>query len=737
MNLEKVLKTFLYIGFVLLLAVPLLVANDMFFPLITPKAYFFRVVVEIIFLLWIILALFYPKYRPKVGYISASIFIFMIGIFLANIFGANWSHSFWSNFERMEGYVTLLHLFAAFLVASSVVKESSHWLTYLKLFVLVNLITVFQAFAQIFEEGINYRIDTTLGNPTYLAAYVLFGAFISLFLMTRVDYSKSGRFWKSFQFWIYSVIFVLQSVVLFQTGTRGAMIGWVIGIFFVVISNVFKFNLTDRDRTESIVHKKYFISALVILIALFSTIFVFRDSAIVQNTEGLKRITSISLQEQTAQARLINWGIAFEGFKENPILGWGQNNYNLVFDRYYDPAMHGNEIWFDRTHNIVFDWLIAGGLVGLLSYALIFLAAIYVIAKSSIPKSSRAVLISMLFAYVVHNMFVFDHLVSYILFFIILSYAHSQLDSSAETVFNKINNKIESFEFPQAGRIAATALLIVLIPITVYGFNYQSYKANKEMILALRIARVQEVDGQKMNAFVHPNGISDNLDLFLSAINRDTFANEEIRQRFLLTAQSVARIDANGIEQDRARFVEEAISQMLIQAADTPEDSRYPYLLGTFMANLGNASASEEQLLNAINLSPNKQAIRIPLIRVYIHTGNSEKAISLAKETYELDTSKDELWIEYVSALSSFGESEADILIEEAIEGGEFDRVRKLLERNISFSPDEPQPRVSLAAFYNRIGNTEKAYEVIDQAIEKFPEHSAQLDQIRDQIGLD
>jgi len=37
------------------------------------------------------------------------------------------------------------------------------------------------------------------------------------------------------------------------------------------------------------------------------------------------------------QSRLRSWNIGLKGFKERPILGWGIGNYNVVFNKHYDP----------------------------------------------------------------------------------------------------------------------------------------------------------------------------------------------------------------------------------------------------------------------------------------------------------------------------------------------------------------------------------------------------------------
>ena len=112
--------------------------------------------------------------------------------------------------------------------------------------------------------------------------------------------------------------------------------------------------------------------------------------------------------------------MAYQGFKERPALGWGQENFNYVFNKYYNPKMYDQEQWFDRTHNVFFDWLVAGGALGILSYLSIFFAVIYSLWKrngSNLSIAEESILTGLLVGYFFQNLFVFDNVTSYILFF--------------------------------------------------------------------------------------------------------------------------------------------------------------------------------------------------------------------------------------------------------------------------------------------------------------------------------
>src|SRR5262245_59454172 len=109
---------------------PLIVANSLFFPFITGKAFFFRILVEIGFAVWIILAFWEPKYRPRLNPLTWAITIFTLVVLVADLLGFNPIRSLWSNFERMEGWVTIVHLWAFYLTITSMFgrgEEGKRW----------------------------------------------------------------------------------------------------------------------------------------------------------------------------------------------------------------------------------------------------------------------------------------------------------------------------------------------------------------------------------------------------------------------------------------------------------------------------------------------------------------------------------------------------------------------------------------------------------------------------------
>src|SRR6185369_7537416 len=126
MDYTKWLKWAILIGLCTVPLVAFIVADgvhfpaNMFFPYITGKNFTFRIIVEILLALYVLLAIREPKYRPSSSPLMWSIAAFTLWMGLATIFSVDPVKSFWSNFERMEGFVTIVHLFVLFVITGAV-----------------------------------------------------------------------------------------------------------------------------------------------------------------------------------------------------------------------------------------------------------------------------------------------------------------------------------------------------------------------------------------------------------------------------------------------------------------------------------------------------------------------------------------------------------------------------------------------------------------------------------------
>ncbi|OHA78488.1 MAG: hypothetical protein A2V96_02560, partial [Candidatus Yonathbacteria bacterium RBG_16_43_6] len=423
MNTQKIIANIVVaMGFVAVPFIPFIVlGNSTFFPFIVGKNFAFRVIVEIMLSAWVVLMAIDPAYRPRKSYLLGALVAFLAIITLTGLLGENPEKSFWSNFERMEGVITYLHLFAYFIVASTVLSVRAMWRTYLNFHVGVGVAMAMYGVLQwagmltVVQDGI--RVNGTLGNAAYLGTYALFNIFLALFLMVHTSVTETGA---RMRMLLYGAVAILQTFVLYHTATRGAMLGLIVGVGIAMILIA----LFERER---LMLRKIAIGTLLALTLFVGGFIVLRDTSFVRESPVLARFASISLTEKTTKSRFMVWNMAYQGFKEHPIRGWGMENFNYVFNEYYNPNMYDQEQWFDRAHNVFFDWLIAGGFPALLAYLSLFGCALYCIWRRARTLSvlEKSVLTGLLGGYFFQNLFVFDNITSLIYFFTILAFVES------------------------------------------------------------------------------------------------------------------------------------------------------------------------------------------------------------------------------------------------------------------------------------------------------------------------
>lgn len=722
MKNNNILKYLIYGGLFLMPFIPLIVTSSMYFPFITGKNFAFRILSEIIIGLWVILAVRDSKYRPKFSLISWSVLAFVAIIAFADAFGVYSYKSFWSNYERMEGLVTLLHLLGLFFAASSAFKTEKLWSKFFHTSIGVSLILVIYGLFQLsgaikINQG-GVRVDGTLGNATYLAVYMLFHIFLTFFFMVKRHYRRNVRvgFFSDYVNYIYGAIIALQVVILYYTASRGPILGLIGGIF---VSSIL-IAIFERERKGI---RKISISILVAVIIISGSFFALRDSDFVRNSKVLARFSDISLSERTTKSRFMIWNMAYQGFKERPILGWGQENFNYVFNKYYNPKMYDQEQWFDRTHNVFFDWLIAGGALGILSYFSIFFAVIYLLWKKvgwNLSVTEKSILTGLLIGYFFQNLFVFDNITSYILFFAVIAYAHSRRISESVNLPLKesvlVNSSVANFIFiPFIGALTLYSF---------YFFNYKGYSASRTLIQAMT---------------PYNEGVTKNLEFFKKALVYGSFGDSEIREQLVQNSVRIATNDSN-LETKQA-FFDVAVAEMKKQLTKTPNDARYHLFTGSMLSAFKQYDQGYQGLKKASELSPNKQTIRFEIIGNLINSGKTSDALKLAKETFELETSSNQSRVVYAVAAIYAKENKLadellapiqntdyidDRVISAYASNNQFAKIILILQAKIKNDPNNTQNYISLAAAYLGNGQREAAVAEIQKIIAINPQFKEQ-----------
>lgn len=672
----------LVVGAVLLLFTPLIVSTSLFFPFITGKAFFFRLVVEIALALWLVLIWLKPEYRPQKSYLLIGVVSLVAITVLTTIFGPNPVRSFWSNFERMDGLVNYLHLLGYFLVLISVFEREKIWHWFwnasLGVSVIIGLYGLLQLVGQLEIHQGGARLDATLGNSAYLAVYALFHVFLALWLLM----SNWQINWRRY---LYGAIMVLNLVVLYYTATRGTILGLVGGglLSLLLLAWREKKNLLSRNIATGI---------LLAAIVLLGSFYLMRGSQFVTTSPVLSRFASISLSDKTTESRLTIWGMALEGFKERPVLGWGPENFSLVFGKYYEPKLWSQEPWFDRSHNIFLDWLITAGILGLLAYLSLFGAALYYLwrRRSNFTVIEGSILTGLLAAYFFNNIFVFDNLVSYIMFLAILAYIHFRV--SPEMIPKVWPTKTTNHFWAQAGAVLIAGALLVMI----YVVNLKPILASRTLIRALQ------------------SGVLDQkLSLFRQALAYETLGNNEIIEQLFSTA--LGALGSDLAVADKQKVVELALAEMSKQVRAVPGEIRPRLFYGVLLSRSGKTKEAIVQLEVARKLAPRKQQVLLELVRAYYLNNEPERALELSAFTYNLDRRYPDARKTYINMLAALKR---------------YDLLPALWHEQVLSEPSNVDAWISWAAAEFAVGNKESAITILEETKAKFPEVAGDVDKL-------
>ena len=444
--MEKPLANAVRVALALVLAAPLIVMADplpsTIFPYVVGKAVYTRLLIELAFALWLALILRYPAYRLPRSRLLWVIAIYVAVVLLASLMGVSLQRSLWSTYERMQGWVGLLHYAAFTVMLASVFRSFRSWYVVLNVNLLVGLALGLLGVSQMAGlSPVAYlldapRISITLGNATYVGAYMLVNALIAAAFLARSlaapvtrpaePSRRAGRRrrgrpvesrrppWASFDnlmraFWV--AVIVLDLLMLYQSGTRGAVVGLAAGLGTFVLAYV----LWGKLRPVRVASMALVVAG-VVLVAAFLLV---RDTAafegVAESSLTLRRLATLGPDDRSVRSRWTSTQMGLQGFADRPVLGWGPENYTVAYDRHLTEqgAVDSSLLTFDQAHNRVIEEMVTTGALGLAAYLAVWLVMAWILARRirELPPGAQlfAMLIgSALAGYFVQNLLLFD-----------------------------------------------------------------------------------------------------------------------------------------------------------------------------------------------------------------------------------------------------------------------------------------------------------------------------------------
>jgi len=611
-SLEGISLICLYIikfGVYLALFTSILISGKFFFPFVGPKSLYFMALAEIVFFAWLILIIFSPQYRPKKNWVLFSLLAFLIILIIATIFGVDPSRSFWSKYERMTGLLMWFHLFAFFLVISSVFKKPKDWLIVFSISISVAIIISLISLAVLAGSNImglkdSSRGGATIGNSSFMGTYLLFNIFLAL--------------WIFFNFGIGVKIFsglaiFTMALATYLNDARAATLAILGGLFLILC--LFLILQCERKylRMTGLV-----LLGTAVIVFLISSYLIFQPGSFVQQ----------KFIQLATKSRLVVWQAGWQSFLERPWLGWGPENFDFGFAKYFNPCMFlpecGGEIWFDRAHNIVVDTLYSVGIIGFVFYLFIFLSVFYVLWKKYFKNSldfwTTSIFSVALVAYFVQNLTVFDMINSYLMFFLFLGLAGSLRDQEKmveQPVARGVNFSQKSW---------LIMLILVLFFFSFSKFIVGPYKTDRYVIEA-----IQKKDSKERLVF------------YKKTLEASPLGKYQIRDFFAQGIMDLLQKESGKVDLNQFREELEFLSQEMEKSVkEAPLEYRSFLKLGQLYNMYARIDSSKlerakEVLEKAIALSPKNQQGYWSLAQTKLYQQQFKEAFSLAERSIELE----------------------------------------------------------------------------------------------------
>lgn len=338
LSIGKNKKFSLYgVGF-LLVIIPLIYIPGIFNPYEFPKFIFFVAIAVFLFFLRS------SKVRLLDDRLSILALSFLLIAFLADLIGLDPKISLLGSQYRHQGFITLLSGVLLFFTVRSFMKEQG--ISMYQIFergillgtFIICLISFWQAFS--FYVMSDWRVPLyqgrivgTFGNPNFLGGYL---AMTMPFLL-----------WGKERLSIKVILLFMSLLTVFLSGSRGAIlaVGLILLIFVIP-------RLAKRRFLEQV------FACIMGIILIYMTLQFYQIGFL-----GLNR-------DSFWDNRGIIWSQGAKAILARPILGYGQENFELVF-----PKERNMKV--DNAHNIFLETAVSSGILGLLLFLAIIVTAVW------------------------------------------------------------------------------------------------------------------------------------------------------------------------------------------------------------------------------------------------------------------------------------------------------------------------------------------------------------------------
>ncbi len=339
--------------------------------------------------------------------------VFGLVYILATITSIEPRISFWGSYDRQEGTFTYLCYIALSLIVATHLRT---WPQVERLITAIvfasipvsaySLLQHFNGDPLVWADGNQtaLRTPSTMGNPIFLAAYVLMTVPFGLYrlvlrgqdLLARLAANSLHPFpvWQAVAVAGYAGAVILELVAVVYSASRGPFLGLLAALV------VFGLSLALRLRVRWLIQTMVALAVLLVLVfGLTNT--VYKSGA---SSGGLSRLLHLLPSESgSSEVRSLLWKSSIGLVERHPVLGCGPEVLIFCWYPYYPPDLLSVEAANaapDRSHNEEIDIVLTTGVIGAIAYLAWIMASIAVLVRLLLraPSTPAVLFVSALLA---------------------------------------------------------------------------------------------------------------------------------------------------------------------------------------------------------------------------------------------------------------------------------------------------------------------------------------------------
>jgi O-antigen ligase/tetratricopeptide (TPR) repeat protein len=740
-QMVRLLKIVALVGVYGGLLMPLVFIPMVIFPFVFSKLVMFQILIGLAFPSYLLLAWLEPKYRPQKALLYYAIGGYFVALALSVIFSVDPLRSWWGNQERMNGLFTLLHFFAWLTMAVGMLKTWDGWRRLLNYEIVLSVFMAAVALLQLVKKDLllfpaGGRVGGLLDNPIYMGAYQIFNLsfLVLLFVKTR---SKALRCW-------YAAAMLIDIAAFVAAQSRGALIG----LAAVIGVSALCYALFTKERTA----RWGILGAAAACFLLYGTAFAFRTAPFIAES-SFSRFLNLNV---TSETRFIAWDIAWQGFLERPLTGWGLDTFHVLFNEKYNPRsleFGYYETWFDRAHNTVMDVLSMTGIFGFVTFFGIFGALFYSVwrayRRKDMDLTFAAILTALPVGYFLQNLFVFDHpaafSMSYLLFALVIAATQPGfMDGSAAHASHAAEKK-------GGAPVAAFAVLQLIALFIVWQFSVQPFRAS---LFTIKYNKLFGVQPEAAWSAIQAAG---------------KISTPYLDEQTFLLARNIGSLSSSGQFtqypnwQDWFSYAKEVNERHLAShPRNTHQYFAYARLLQDVApllsgeAQMQTIAASEQAYRKAIATSPKRQQLYFALAQLYSMTGRKDETREVLKSALDFNRNIGEAWWYFgITSWLDMGRTEEGMdavlqavkakvaytpvrardglsVAQAAAARGETDLLRQMLPSMLKLQDGSVAIFLEIGRAYEQVGLLEERNTILNALQQADPAIAPQLQALRD-----